>query len=740
MKKKHSHSHLKHSKHSQQPATNTATSSTIATSITPSPPPPINIPTPSFNTTSSIKKIVPEGSYKIAERLAKSGQIEQAKQLCQRIIETNPNHALALHLLGTMLADARQLQEAERLVTQAIKINPHSYKFNSTLAYIYRLLNKSELADAYAKHAARRRYYIDWIKQFDTLKVENITAIQTQLVQWRNPPKISIIMPIQNANAEWLQATIESIIQQIYPHWELCVADAASTLPYIHPILKEYAKQDARIKVHFNSNSNIAAASNSALTLVTNEYTVLLDQNDVLPIHALYCIAHIISSYPQAMLVYSDEDMIDELDERMFPYFKCDWNPDLFLAHNFIAHLSMYQTKLLRQIGGFRENYTEVSAYDLTLRYIEHIDSKHIHHIPHILYHKRIQEPGTALQIVGVKPHLCAITQQAISEHLIRCNKSGQVSESYTLPGTFRVQYTLPNSLPLVSIIIPTRNRLDLLRICIGSILTKTLYKNFEIIIVDNQSDDNATLEYLHSVHSQNLAHVLQYPYPFNYSAINNFAVKYAQGELICFLNNDVEVINESWLTEMVSQAVRPEIGAVGAKLWYSNNTLQHGGVIMGFGGVADHSHKKFPRNSNGYFGRTQMLQNLSAITGACMLMRKAVFNAVGGFNTVDLVVAFNDVDLCLRIIASGLRIVWTPFAELYHYESASRGHENSPEKKARFDSEIAYMQRHWEEFLLHDPAYNPNLTLNATNFALAWPPRVQLNDLPAKVGRLFCT
>lgn len=686
---------------------------------------------PSSNTTTpTLKKTLPEGAYKIAEQLANSGQVEKAQQLCKMLLAENPKHVLALHLLGTMLANSRQLKEAEQLVVQAAKLHPHSYKINSTLAYIYRLLNKSELADSYAKRAAQGRYYADWIKQFDTLKQETIDAMRIQLTQWHNAPQLSILMSIGNTNTEWLKATIDSVIQQIYPYWELCIAYIAdSTPPHLNSILESYATQDARIKIHSDSNlKNIAAVSNNALALATGSHVALLEHNDVLAIHALYCIAHTISTHPNSMLIYSDEDMLDELDERMFPHFKCDWNPDLFLAHNFIAHLSVYKTELVRKIGGFREDYAAIPAYDLTLRFIEHIDSQHIQHIPHILYHQRIQGSDATLQFVGVKPHLCLIAQQAINEHLIRCNQLGQVTEAYRLPGTFRVQYQLPAVLPLVSIIIPTRNKLELLRVCIGSILAKTLYKNFEIIVVDNQSDDADTLEYLESLHNQALIRVIKYPYPFNYSAINNFAVKHAQGELICLLNNDTEVINESWLNAMVSQAIRPEIGAVGAKLWYSNNTLQHGGVVVGLGGVADHGHKSYPRNNVGYFGRIQTIQNLSAVTGACMVMRKTVFNAVGGLNNVDLAIAFNDVDLCLKIITSGLRIVWTPFAELYHHESVSRGREDSPIKKARFDSEIAYMKKRWAGFLAHDPAYNPNLTLSATNFAIAWPPRVQIN------------
>lgn len=682
------------------------------------------MPTPS-------NRIVPEGTYKIAEQLVQSGQFENAKQLCRMILEANPSHALTLLLLGTILVNSKKLLEAEQLVLQAAKLYPHSYKINSTLAYIYRLLNKTELADMYAKNAAQGRIYTDWIKQFDTLKEETIHTMQVQLQQWHNPPIISIIISIFNANVEWLRNTIDSVVNQIYPHWELCIIDNASTLPHIRLILENYAQQNIRIKIHFRSiNEDIAITFNDGLALATGNYVAILNQDDVLAIHALYFVAAVIISNPSVMLIYSDEDMLNELDERIFPYLKCDWNPDLFLSHNFVSHLSVFKTNLLQELGGFRNYYAEACQYDLILRVIECIEFKHIQHIPHILYHKRIQRISDNMQMVGVKPNACTAVEMVISEYLQRQNKTAQVIESYNIPGTFRIQYSLPNILPLVSIIIPTNNKLELLRVCVGSILTKTNYANFEIIIIDNQCNDIDTLEYLESLQLKSLAHILKYPHPFNYSAINNFAVTHAKGELICLLNNDVEVINESWLTEMVSHAIRPEVGAVGSKLWYSDNTLQHAGVIVGIYGVAGHAHKRLARNESGYFGKPYLIQNVSAVTGACIVMRKEVFNTVGGLNDTDLTVAYSDIDLCLKITSLGLRIVWTPFAELYHDESSSRGREDTVEKQARYAKEIAYMQQHWNSRSFYDPAYNPNLTLETTNFALAWPPRVQINEL----------
>jgi len=677
------------------------------------------------------KMTVPEDTYNVAEQLARSGQIEAAKQLCNKMLEANPDHALTLHLLGNILANNRQIYEAEQLLIKASKLHPYSYKINSTLGYIYRLLNKNELADTHSKLAEQTNNYTNWIKKFDTLNPNTIHAMRIKLTQWHNPPKISILMQVYNTNLEWLKAAIDSVINQIYPHWELHIVDNASTVKNIRSLLENYSRQDTRIKINFRAiHEKISVILNSSLNIITGDYIALLNQDDLITIHALYFIAAEIIRHPNSELIYSDEDVLNALNERMLPHFKCDWNPDLFLTHNYISHLCVYKAELIRAFNGFRNGYENAYEYDLILRVIEQIKPINIRHVPHILYHKRIQKSITNLQFIHPKLIECETMQQAINEHLQRCNITAKVSESYKLHGTIRIQYTLPSILPLVSIIIPTRNKFKLLHTCVSSVIAKTNYTNFEIIIIDNQSDDSDTLEYLDYLHMQSLSRVIKYSHSFNYSAINNFAVQHAKGELICLLNNDTEIINESWLTEMVSHAMRPEIGAVGAKLWYNNNKLQHGGVIIGLGGVADHSHKHYSRGNVGYLGRLELIQNLSAVTSACMVMRKEVFNAAGGLNSKNLEIAFNDIDLCLKIISLGLRIVWTPFAELYHHESVSRGLEDTPEKKVRFNAEIAYMKKTWQHLLSNDPAYNPNLTIKNTNFAIANPPRVQINEI----------
>ncbi|MDY6991574.1 MAG: glycosyltransferase, partial [Pseudomonadota bacterium] len=657
-------------------------------------------------------------NYQVAEDYFKKNNLPQAEALCRQILVIEPQHADTLHLLGLIGAQTGHLQEAEGLIYQAVTLKPNDNNYRENLAKVQQL--KQE----------KSRNYPNWVRKYATLTEDTLKQLQEKLAQWQNLPLISVIMPTYNSDERWLRIAIESVVQQIYPHWELCIADDASTLPHVQQILSEYRQKDERIKVHFRaSNGHISAASNSALALAQGDYVAFLDHDDLLARHALFMIAAEVMVHPSAALIYSDEDKVNSKHKRASPYFKCDWNPDLFLAQNFMTHLSAYKTTLVRQIGGLRVGYEGAQDYDLALRVIEQIQASQIRHIPHVLYHWRLHEDSSSL-IEGVKPYALQATQKAVKEYLQRQGQDAQVFEAFNAPGYIRVHYPLPLKRPLVSIIIPTYNQVKLLRNCVDSLLGKTRYQPFEIIIVDNQSDDPKTLDYLYKLQQQEpQVRVLSYPHPFNYSAINNMAVEQAAGELICLLNNDTEVIHEEWLTELASQAMRPEIGAVGARLWYDNNTLQHGGVIVGLGGVAGHSHKHFPRQHPGYFYRTQLMQNFSAVTAACMMMRKQVFQAVGGLNSTELSIAFNDVDLCLKIGQLGLRILWTPYAELYHYESKSRGRDTTPEKQARFAAEKAYMQKRWQKLLPTDPAYNPNLTLVTENFDLAWPPRVLLNE-----------
>jgi len=566
--------------------------------------------------------------------------------------------------------------------------------------------------------------YAEWIRRYNTLTDEARAIIYARIEYFSHKPLISVVMPTYNPKPEWLIEVIESVRKQIYPHWELCIADDASTDKAIRPILERYAKEDSRIKAVFREkNGHISAASNSALKLATGEWVALLDHDDLLSEHALFWVANAINENPDVRLIYSDEDKVDELGRRFDPYFKCDWNVDLFYSQNMISHLGLYRTDLLNDIGGFREGLEGAQDYDLALRCIERIEPKQIHHIPRVLYHWRMHAESTA-KSADVKPYAMLAGERALNEHFQR-QKLNAVAEF--VGHGYRVRYALPVSPPMVSLIIPTRNGLQLLRQCVEGILKKTAYPNYEILIVDNGSDDPATLKYFDGLQAEAQVRVVHDDRLFNYSALNNAAVKLAQGEVVGLLNNDLEVITPEWLSEMVSIALQPGIGAVGAKLWYPNDTLQHGGVLLGVGGIANHAHLKILRDMHGYFARASLIQSFSAVTAACLVIRKGIYDQVGGLNETDLQVAFNDIDFCLRVREAGYRNVWTPYAELFHHESATRGVEDTPEKQARFAKEVQYMKQCWSDKLLNDSAYNPNLTLDHGDFSLAWPPRVDV-------------
>ncbi|MEI8210171.1 MAG: glycosyltransferase family 2 protein, partial [Methylococcales bacterium] len=559
--------------------------------------------------------------------------------------------------------------------------------------------------------------YSEFIRRNDAVTVDDLIVVNKHIPQLPVKPVLSIIMPVYNPPVEFFIAALDSVLAQNYLHWELCIADDASTDSRISEIIKSYIQQDNRIKAVFRlENGHICAALNSALTLATGEFIVLLGQDDLIPTHALYHVAVEINRYPDVQLIYSDEDKINEFGHRVDPHFKSDWNPDLFYSLNIFSHLGVYRTELVHKVDGFRMGYEGAQDYDLALRCIKSIDADGIRHIPRILYHWRAHTASTALSHANKDYASLAgyrALQNYFSESLIKVNTTDVL-------GTYRVRYPLPDKLPLVSLIIPTRDQVDVLRKCIESLQNKTAYPNFEVLVLDNQSQDPTALAYLASLSQDSRFKVISYNAPFNYSAINNYAVTLAQGEIIGLVNNDIEAINTDWLHEMVSHAVRPEVGAVGAKLLYSDNTIQHAGFILGLGGLAGHSHKYFDENSWGYYHRPRLAQTLSAVTAACLLVKKELFERVDGLDEQNLTVAFNDVDFCIKLREAGFRNIYTPYAKLYHHESISRGQENSPEKQARFLSEVAFMQKKWGDILKNDPYYNPNLTHDTEDFSLA--------------------
>ena len=626
-----------------------------------------------------------------------------------------------------------KITQYERIVRMAIWVGLDLWKFRKTgqakkhgMTITSMLFN---LKKTYAASAKLRVHYEPpaydlYVMNHDSLTEEDIKAIQQHISQFVNKPKISVLLPTYNTPVKFLSKAIESVINQIYPHWELCIADDASSNIEVRQTLEKYQKLDSRINITFRkTNGHISEATNSALSLATGEYVALLDHDDELALQALYHVALEINNHPEADLIYSDEDKIDTDGNRHDPYFKCDWNPDLFYSHNLITHLGVYRKSLVDKIGGFRKGYEGSQDYDLALRFIKNIPHSHIRHIPHILYHWRVIEGSTAMAM-SEKDYASDSAKRAFVDHF--SDMPGVQIKDGPFPGSYRVQHPLPELLPKVSLLIPTKDGYEILYKCIESIRDKTTYPNWELIILNNQTTDKKTLDYLNELKDDSRIKVINYNKKFNYSSINNYGAKHASGEILGLLNNDVEVINSEWLSEMVSHALRPEIGAVGAKLFYSDGYVQHAGVIIGLGGYAAHAHRLFPRDHPGYLGRAVLIQNFSAVTAACLIVRREIFDSIGGLDEKNLTVAYNDVDLCLRIQEAGYRNLWTPYAELYHYESYTRGQDDSDsEKKARFNAEKNYMLQRWHTDTWLDPYYNPNLTTDKEDFSVTHNPRV---------------
>ncbi len=560
--------------------------------------------------------------------------------------------------------------------------------------------------------------YSEWIEKVEEAGMPSADQV-AGVANASNSPLLSLIMPTYNTDAELLTSTIESVIEQSYENWQLCISDDGSSSAETIETIKYWQQKDQRIIAVFGEGGGgIATNTNAALALATGDYCVFLDHDDLLAKNALYEVAASIIESPALKLIYSDEDKLDSTGVRIDPHFKPDWNPDLLLSQNYICHLVAIKRSIIENLGGLRTGFEGAQDHDLLLRVMRVVDAAEVKHIAKVLYHWRMTPESTASSSLA-KNYSTDSGIAAIKDYL------SQVSETATVdagkyPNTYQVKWGLPAQEPKVSIIIPTRDRLDILSQCIGSVLQFTQYSNYEIIVVDNESVEPATLEYFEQISVEEKVRILKYDGVFNYSAINNYAVAQADGDIIVMMNNDIEVINEGWLQEMVGHALRPEVGCVGAKLLYKNNMVQHAGVILGIGGVAGHAHKYFDSESAGYFSRLHLTQNLSAVTAACLAVKKKTYQQLGGLNESHLKVAFNDVDFCLRAGALGLRNVWSPYALLYHHESVSRGHENTQEKQARFNGEADYMMQQWGDLLGSDPAYNRNLTLVREDFSLA--------------------
>jgi GT2 family glycosyltransferase len=529
-------------------------------------------------------------------------------------------------------------------------------------------------------------------------------------------PLVSVIMATYETPERYLKAAIESVRDQVYPNWELCIADDASTLPHVRRVLEEYARLDPRIKLVFRpQNGHISRASNSALEVATGEFVGFLDHDDLLSPDALFECVMIANRVPDVDMIYSDEDKIDDDDEFSDEFFKPEWSPDTFLSRMYTCHFGFYRRTLVEEIGGLRPDFDGSQDYDLVLRITER--TPRIHHIPKVLYHWRIH-PQSAAADEYVKPYAAHAAERAIAEAIARRGEPGRAFVNPDAPGTYSVRYDLRDRRK-ISIIVPTRNHGDDVDRCLTSIFEAPGYENFEVLLLDNGSDERASLRIFEAwAARESRVRVVRHDVPFNFSAINNYAVEQCDGHYLLFLNNDTQILCSDWLLAMVEQAQRPSVGAVGALLLYPDNTVQHAGVVIGLGGVAGHSHKHFSGDAPGYHFTLRAINNVSAVTAACMMVRRSVFHEVGGFDE-QLAVAFNDVDFCLKVRAAGYRNLYLPHVKLMHFESKSRGYDTTPDKQDRFDREVAMMRRRWKTDTDIDPYYSPNLTRDYENFAL---------------------
>ena len=577
---------------------------------------------------------------------------------------------------------------------------------------------------------------------YDQWLLHNVPSVQelkeqraaSLCLSWQ--PLISVIMPVYNVPTELLTRAIDSVIAQSYPKWELCIVDDCSTDPHVRPLLQRVSRHDRRIRVSFaDRNRGIAGASNACMEMARGDFVVFLDNDDELAPHALFFIAELLNRHPDADVIYSDEDKIAPGGTREHPFFKPDFSPDLLLCHNYICHMLVVRRSLVMDVGGFREEYDGAQDYDLILRVVQRTARNRIYHIPDILYHWRMVEGSTALNYWN-KPQAKDATLQLIDEYLKNLLGQDYGTVEYVPMADnvlFYPRYALKR-FPLVSIVISTRDKVHLLRACIES-LSRTTYPSYEIVLIDNNSQEQETKAYFDTLRQEHPhIRIIEYPHPFNYSAINNFGIRQARGEVIILLNNDTELLTPDWIEIMLGYAQQRRVGAVGVKLLYPNGTIQHAGVILGLGGVAGHSHKYYPADHFGYGARLRTVCNYSAVTAACMMFRRDVWQQAGGLDE-RLAVTFNDVDFCLRIRTLGYDIVYTPQVQLLHHESMSVGRVHLNERTMDAQ-EIAFMKQRWGEALYIDPFYNLNLTLDTEDYAIHPLRRRQYMATLAKRGR----
>ena len=551
--------------------------------------------------------------------------------------------------------------------------------------------------------------YQRWIHEFERPESQ---IIELKVSSFAVRPKISIVTPVYNTKLEELEAAIDSVLRQSYPNWELCICDDCSANLAIRQMLDRYAALDARIRVHYaGERGGISRASNLALAMAGGDFIALLDHDDTLAPNALAHVCEAINQHPSGDLFYSDEDKLDERGNRFDPFFKPDWSPDLFLSENYICHLLVLRRDLAAKLAGFNPAFDGSQDYDLVLRATER--ATRIHHIPKILYHWRAGAASTASGIDN-KSYAVDAARRALQDHCDRAKTGGAV-ERGVIAGRWRVRYPICPS-TRVSVIIASGGKVDVLRTNLDSLFGKTSYNDYEVVIADN-SKGNAVEKLISQYQGTytNLRYIDWRNRPFNFSAINNEAARQCDSPVLLFLNDDTSVIEPGWLDAMLELAVRPEVGAVGAKLLYPNEAIQHAGVVLGLFDNCGHAFKGLNGSSGHYFDFSDVIRNVSAVTGACLMARASVFWQVSGFDETEFAVAFNDVDLCLKMGTCGYRVLYTPHAVLYHHESLSK----TSRDLIPHPEEVAAMKTKWENVIAHDPYYSPNLTRIDEDYSL---------------------